>query len=131
MKRILSIALVLCLLTMTFAMADSVSLVKTDGFTTSAVKKSTPIGSNATVSITANSGNHSMYYQVRNGGGTAMTPSKNSSTSSGTVSLAYNYDGYGESLGRTGYSYYLRIAHRSQCTCGTGTVAKVGYTWAP
>lgn len=136
MKKILSVVLVLCLVLASCASAYATvaytsGIAKGNGYTTSGVVKSSGIGVNASVSILQNPGSHSIYYQVRKSSGYACTPSKNSSASSGSISLAYNLDGYGESLGRTGYSYNLRIAHRSQCTVCTSTKVIVGVDWAP
>jgi len=128
LKKFLGVFLAICLLTMAAAMADSASVTKGNGVTKGPRVKTSSIGEAAEVNVSSNSGNHSMYYQVRNGAGTPMS---NYKVSTGNAKLTYLYDGYGESLGRTGYNYYLRIAHRSQCSCSSGTVANLTYTWEP
>lgn len=136
MKKILSVVLLLCLVltacTAAFAKEFKTdSIAKGSGDTSSELVKTSGIGVNASVKIEDNSDSHSLYYQVRKPSGYACTPSKNSSASSGTISLSYNLDGYGESLGRTGYKYQLRVAHRSQCTVCTSGGVSFRVDWAP
>lgn len=69
-----------------------------------------------------------MYYQIHKANGGAATVYKNTS-GTGTYTLSYEKDGYGNSLGRNGYDYRLRVAHRSQCSCTSGyATVKVDFT---
>lgn len=130
MKKIVSLLLILALFATTIAFAsDTLSFTSKSGKYAPTIKeKLGAIGSNGSVTISSNNG-HSMYYQIHKGNGGAATEYKNTK-STGTYALQYNRDGYGESLGRTGYSYRLRVAHRSQCTCTSGT-ARVEVDFVP
>lgn len=121
MKKLISVLLVLAIFVTTAAMAaDTLSFTSKTGKYAPTIKtKSNSTGSNGSVNVTANAGSHSMYYQIHKANGGAATEYYNTK-STGTHALAYDTDGYGESLGRNGYSYRLRVAHRSQCTCSSG-----------
>ena len=79
--------------------------------------KTTATGTKGSVRVESNSAKHSMYYQIHKYKGGAASVYKNTTASSGSYSLSYKKDGYGNSLGRKGYQYRLRIAHRRQCAC--------------
>ena len=121
MKKTVSLLLVVTLLLTVVAFAsDTVSFTSKSGKYAPTIKtKTSSIGANGEVCIEKNAGSHSMYYQIHKSTGGAATQYFNTK-STGTYPLEYNNDGYGESLGRTGYTYRLRVAHRSQCTCTSG-----------
>lgn len=91
--------------------------------------KQSSTGSAGSVTVDANENEHSMYYQIHKANGGAASEYKNTK-GTGTYTLTYKNDGNGESLGRNGYEYRLRVAHRSQCTC-TGGSATVEVDFIP
>ncbi len=121
MKKVFCFVLAIALLISSCAFAQSFSLKFTakNGQNTPEVKKETGVGVSAKVSA-SNVGSHSMYYQVRRGN--VQSSEYAIKKGNGSMSLAYKKDGNGESFGRQGYKYVLRVAHRSQCTCNGGTI---------
>lgn len=118
-KKIISglLVLALCLSSAAFAGQTFSFTDKSGQYGNVHKTKTTATGTKGSVSIEANSANHSMYYQIHKANGGAASVYKNTTAGSGSYSLSYNKDGHGNSLGRKGYKYRLRIAHRRQCTC--------------
>ncbi len=131
MKKLLSVLMVLALIVSSVAFAaDYLSLQKEEGdYADTNHTKNSPTGSDGSVTIRSNPNRHSMFYQIHKANGGAASEYKNKTTT-GTYPLEYKSDGYGNSLGRQGYSYRLRVAHRSQCTCAGGA-AKVEVDFTP
>ena len=77
------------------------------------VRKDSATGSSAVFNIKNKTANASMYYQIRKPDGTAASNALITSNT-GSYSVSYQTDGYGNSLGRSGYYYKVRVAHRSQ-----------------
>jgi len=127
-KKLSSIILILCLIMGTVAFSETLTYATKKGQYASTKTKTTGIGTDATVDITSNSGKHSMYYQVRKPSGYECSNYLNTNQVK-EISLSYRLDGNGESLGRTGYQYKLRVAHRTQCSCSGA--ASVSLTWDP
>ena len=125
MKKLFSILLVLALLLSAFALAepDLVSFTSKKGpYAPTHHLKENAIGSPASINVAANTEGHSMYYQVHKGNGGAASNYRNTSGTGG-FSVTYKNDGNGQSLGRTGYDYRLRVAHRTQCSCTSGNAS--------
>ena len=130
MKKGICFVLLLALLVTTVAFAaDTLSFSSKTGKYAPTIKaKASATGSSGSVTVSSNAGGHSMYYQIHKANGGAATVYKNTS-GTGTYTLSYEKDGYGNSLGRNGYNYRLRVAHRSQCSCTSGSaVVKVDFT---
>lgn len=130
MKKGICFVLVLALLVTAVAFAaEELSFDSKTGTYADAIKpKTSATGSSGSVTVSSNEGGHSMYYQIHKANGGAATVYKNTS-GTGTYTLSYEKDGYGNSLGRNGYSYRLRVAHRSQCSCTSGSaVVEVDFT---
>lgn len=124
MKKGVCFLFVIALLVSSFAIADYQMMVfksKTGQYFPTTKIKTTSTGTSGQVDNYFCSGNHSMYYQIRKTNGVEAS---NYVIFKGTGSrpLTYKRDGYGESMGRYGYSYRLRVAHRSQCTCNGGEI---------
>ncbi|MBQ8615923.1 MAG: hypothetical protein IJ418_00270 [Clostridia bacterium] len=130
MKKFLSILLILCLVVASTALAETLSFTAKTGDDSAIKTKSTATGTAGNVSITTNEGSHSMYYQIRKTDGVAASEYKNTSAET-SFSLSYKDDGYGMSLGRNNYSYRLRVAHRSQCSCDASNEFDVVFSWNP
>lgn len=130
MKKFLSILLILCLVVASTALADSLSFKAKTGQYTGTVSKATATGVAGWVDVTQNNDAHSMYYEIRKTDGVAASDYKNT-TAETRITLPYDTDGNGMSLGRNGYNYKLRVAHRSQCSCDASDTFTLKFTWAP
>ncbi len=123
MKKFFCFILFLSVLVGSVAIADYYTLsftAKNGKYSPVEIVKMNYNGSNARVSINyVSSNSHSMYYQIRKISGAEATEYK-IKKGTGSLSLAYGEDGHGETLGRNGYWYKLRVAHRSQCKCTSG-----------
>ena len=127
-KKILTFIFVAALLLFATAGAFAYSFTLDRGSGANTAQKTKSGSGSASVSCnTANSSGASIYMQVRKPDGVAASVSQNFS-GSGTSSLSYMVDGYGNSLGRDGYSYICRVAHRSQSTVAKTTVSG---DWTP
>ena len=132
MKKYISALLVLVLLVTTAAFAsESLSFkTKSGQYGKTVTEKNTSTGTSGSVTVISNPNGHSMYYQIHKANGGAATVYRNT-TGTGTYSLSYNKDGNGNSLGRNGYEYRLRVAHRRQCKCEEGTKVTVEVDFKP
>lgn len=133
MKRLISVLLVLSLFVTVVAFAsDEFEAVKGTGdYAHTSLYKTSSTGSNGYVTCDENSKAHSMYYQIHKASGGAASEYYNTTSKFTDHPLKYNKDGYGNSLGRNGYEYKLRVAHRSQCSCDAGTTAVVKVSFVP
>lgn len=130
MKKVLSFVLVFAIVLGSCSLADTLAFTsKTGMYAPTTLTKENSTGSNASITVSANAGGHSMYYQVRKPNGVEASNYHNTKKT-GTFSVSYKTDGYGESMGRYGYSYVLRVAHRKQCTCSGGS-ATVTVSFVP
>ena len=88
-------------------------------YQTSGIEKTGNTGSDAGVIIIAQTSQ--WIYRIRKASdGVFVSNQLRFPTSTGTYSLPYNDDGYGNSLGRHGYFYKLNVAYYSQAS-GSGT----------
>lgn len=131
MKKVFCLIFAIALILSSIAIADSSyskSFKAKTGKDVVTTEKLSDIGANAKVENISGCAGHSMYYQVRRGN---VQSSKYAILKgNGSVSMAYEREngGTGPSFGRTGYSYRLRVAHRTQCTCdGKKTFTASGF----
>lgn len=103
---------------------SNISLARGTGtYVGNIVKKS----GNGNAGLAVNASNSAiMYMQVRKTDGVAASEYRVFNGLGSDSSVPYMVDGYGNSLGRDGYSYKCRLAHRSQSTATT-TVASGGW----
>lgn len=119
MKKSVRIFLCIAVLTLfaincAFALGDysGISLQRKTGTYVGGTIKKTAYG-NASLSVSTSNG-ASMYMQVRK---TDYAPASDYRVFNGQGSddsVPYGEDGYGHSLGRVGYNYVCRLAHRKQ-----------------
>lgn len=115
MKRFVSLLLVVLLMLMATVFAETKSfglkLARgTGGYAEETALKETATGAAAKVTVLEKDNDiASMYYEIRKMDNVAASKYHNTS-SIGTFSLAY----LSTTVGRNGYNYKLRVAHRSQ-----------------
>jgi len=118
MKKVFCLIFAIALILSSVAIADTSyghKFTAKNGADVATTKKFSGVGVNAKVEDISGCAGHSMYYQVRRGN--VQSSEYAIKKGNGSVSMAYKKDGNGESFGRTGYEYRLRVAHRTQCTC--------------
>ena len=128
MKKVFCLIFAIALILSSVAVADSSyhhKFTSKSGYDVITTDKISGVGVSAKVEQISGCDGHSMYYQVRRGN--VQSSEYAIKKGNGSVSMAYKKDGNGESFGRTGYKYKLRVAHRTQCTCKNGSVDARGY----
>lgn len=133
MKKVFCLIFAIALILSSVAIAEpahySHTFTAKDGYNVATAEKESGVGVSAKVENIGGCNGHSMYYQVRKGN--VQSSEYAIKKGNGSVSMAYKKDGNGESLGRTGYSYRLRVAHRTQCTCKKGTSVTASGSFRP
>ncbi len=134
MKKICCVALV-CVLTLGLAcgaMAESFSSPSLDpgkGWSPSwTAKKTSGVGVSSSVTATASSSRAIFQATTRKTDGVPASETERFTGSCSGLKLATKYDGNQKALLRTGYTYVLRIAHRSNSPISS---ASASGTWEP
>lgn len=132
MKRTICTITVICILlcTLAYAATQDYGMIldwQEGAYATSAVKDSST-GAKAILDVNYKDvSTASMYYQIRKMDGVGAS-NELITTATGSFNIAYKKDGNGNSLGRHGYTYKLRVAHRTQSSYHGQVVTDGEYT---